>query len=135
MGKAGHTGQQRQRVSTDSSCELEETLSAVFPFWKGAENPLPGVAGPASFLFRVLALAASVVAVAVAQAKARWPQTSLVGVTALALAERRPARLPFWTQAEEAAKRSGATSRPGNEVFALLGRTGTGHCPVGLTEL
>jgi hypothetical protein len=54
-------------------------------------------------------------------------------VTALALAERRPAQLPFWTQAEGAAKRSGAVSRPGNEVFALLGRTGTGQCPVAVT--
>jgi hypothetical protein len=35
--------------------------------------------------------------------------------------------------AGRAAKRSGAASRPGNEVFALLRRTGTGQCPVGLT--
>ena len=48
-------------------------------------------------------------------------------VAALALAERGPDQLPFWTQAEEAAKRSGAASRPGNEVFALRGRTGTGQ--------
>src|ERR1035441_736639 len=40
-------------------------------------------------------------------------------VAALALAERRPAQLPFWTQAEGAAKRSGAAPRPGNEGFAL----------------
>src|ERR1035437_9530666 len=51
-------------------------------------------------------------------------------VAALALAARRPAQLPFWTPAGEAAKRSGAAPRPGNEVFALLGRTGTGQCPV-----
>ena len=46
------------------------------------------------------------------------------------LAVGRPAQLPFWTQAEGAAKRSGAAPRPGNEVFALLGRTKTGQCPV-----
>ena len=54
-------------------------------------------------------------------------------VTALALAERRPAQLPLWTQAAGAAKRSGAASRPGNEVFALLGRTGTRQCLVAVT--
>jgi hypothetical protein len=52
------------------------------------------------------------------------------GANRLALAGRRPAQLLFWTQAEGAAKRSGAASRPGNEVFALLGGTGTGQCPV-----
>src|ERR1035437_7558849 len=46
---------------------------------------------------------------------------------------RRVAWLPFWTQAEGAAKRSGAASRPGNKVFALLGGTGTGQCPVAVT--
>jgi len=54
-------------------------------------------------------------------------------VAALAPSERRPAQQPFWTQAEGAAKRSGAAPRPGNEVFALLGRTGTGHCPVAVS--
>ena len=34
----------------------------------------------------------------------------------------------FWAEKGHAAQRSGP--RPGNEVFALLDRTGTGHCPV-----
>ena len=54
-------------------------------------------------------------------------------MTTLALAGWRPAQLPFWTQAGRTAKRSGAASRPGNEVFALLGRTGTGQCLVAVT--
>src|ERR1035441_7978169 len=36
-------------------------------------------------------------------------------------------------QAEGAGKPSGAAPRPGNEVFALLGRTGTRQCLVAVT--
>jgi hypothetical protein len=60
---------------------------------------------------------------------AEWPPRQH-SVTALALVERRPAQLPFWTQAEGAAKRSEVVRASGNEVFALLGRTGTGQCLV-----
>ena len=82
-------------------------------------------------LLRVLV--GSVAAVAVAQSQDAGRHHPQGAGTALALAERRPAQLPFWTQAEGAAKRSGAASRPGNEVFALLGRTGTRQCLVAVT--
>jgi hypothetical protein len=61
------------------------------------------------------------------------PAPARVGVAALAPSERRPAQLPFWTQAAGAAKRSGAAPRPGNEVFALRSLTGTGQCPVAVS--
>ena len=100
---ATQRGQQQQRASTDPLC--------VLPFSGGGRvrRTVAPVAGAARLsCFRVLAASAAT----------------------LALAERRPAQLPFWTQADGAAKRSGAASRPGNEVFALLGGTGTGQCPV-----
>src|ERR1019366_8396639 len=38
----------------------------------------------------------------------------------------------FWISwAERTTKRSEVVRAPGNEVFALLDRTGTGQCPVG----
>jgi hypothetical protein len=80
-------------------------------------------------------LVGSVAAVAVAQSQDAGRHHPQGAGTALALAERRPAQLPFWTQAEGAAKRSGAATRPGNEVFALLGRTGTGQCLVAATGI
>ena len=52
-------------------------------------------------------------------------------VTALAPTERRPVQQTLETPGRKgAAKRSEAAPRPGNEVFALLGGTGTGQCPV-----
>ena len=105
----------------------------MFPFFlEGCRNPLLVLPVRASCSVLVCWRAAPS-ALAVAQAKtAKWPPRQH-SVTALALAARRPFQLPFWTQAEGAAKRSGAPSRPGNEVFALLGRTGTGQCPVAVT--
>jgi hypothetical protein len=107
---------ERAAVSGNGS---PQNLSVSFLFWEGVRGPVARVAGPAPPCSRVLTASVA--------------HASVFGVAALALAERRPAQLSFWTQAEGAAKRSGAAPRPGNEVFALLGGTGTGQCPVAVT--
>ena len=48
-------------------------------------------------------------------------------------AKKAPVKASRKAAKKAAAKRSGAASRPGNEVFALLGRTGTGQCLVAVT--
>src|ERR1035437_371590 len=101
-------------------------------FLGGVRRPVAGVAG-AALKSCCVCWWCCVAAVAVAQAPRRGAVPRQHSVAALALAERRPAQLPFWTQVEGAAKRSGAASRPGNEVFALLGRTGTRQCLVAVT--
>src|ERR1035437_4709952 len=101
-------------------------------FLGGVRKPVAGVAG-AALQSCCVCWWCCVAAVAVAQAPRRRAVPRQHSVAALALAERRPAQLPFWTQVEGAAKRSGAASRPGNEVFALLGRTGTRQCLVAVT--
>ena len=68
-------------------------------------------------------------------AQAKTPDRTTSPGHGTALAERRPAQLPFWTQADGAAKRSGAASRPGNEVFALRDKTGTRQCLVAVTGI
>jgi hypothetical protein len=116
-------GQHRQRFSADSFC--------VLFFSEVSGDPLPVLPGPPS----------RPVACAGGQCRCCGGRASQDGgvaprqhsMTTLALAGWRPAQLPFWTQAGRTAKRSGAASRPGNEVFALLGRTGTGQCPVAVT--
>jgi hypothetical protein len=57
------------------------------------------------------------------------------GPGGLALAGRNPARRSFGPQAGRTTERSEVVRAPGNEVFALLGRTGTGQCPVGMTAM
>jgi hypothetical protein len=103
-------------------------LFLCFVFLGGLRRPVAGVAGAALPSCCVCWWAVSLLW------RSRKPRRRVAprqhSVAALALAGWRPAQLPFWTQAEGAAKRSGAASRPGNEVFALLGGTGTGQCPV-----
>src|ERR1039458_3082132 len=121
--KPRKSSQHRQPVSTGSFC--------VFVFWgRVAETCCRCCRGRLPVLLRVPV--GSVAAVADAQTKTTGGPRQH-SVAALALSARRPAQLPFWTQAEGAAKRSGAASRPGNEVFALLGRTKTGQCPVAVS--
>jgi hypothetical protein len=108
----------------------------VFLFFSEVSgDPLPVLPGLPSRPVACVVLVGSVAAVAGRTSQDGGVAPRQHSVTALALAERRPAQLPFWTQAEGAAKRSGAASRPGNEVFALLGRTGTGQCPVAVTGI
>src|ERR1017187_8326655 len=82
-------------------------------------------------LLRVLV--GSVAAVRVAQTKATGgPTPAQRGGAGTGGAETGPA--DSWDPwAGRAAKRSGVAPRPGNEVFALLGRTGTGQCLVVVT--
>jgi len=105
-----------------------QTLPVFFVFLGGLRRPVAGVARAALPSCCVCWRAVPLLCGSHKPRRRVAPRQH--SVAALALAERRPAQLRFWTQAEGAAKRSGAASRPGNEVFALLGGTGTGQCPV-----
>src|ERR1035437_8277696 len=122
-GASQHTGASAATPATGL-----RRLFLCFVFLGGLRRPVAGVAGAALPSCCVCWWAVSLLW------RSRKPRRRVAprqhSVAALALAGGRPAQLRFWTPAEEAPKRSGAASRPGNEVFALLGGTGTGQCPV-----
>src|ERR1035437_10331920 len=107
----------------------------VFLFFSEVSgDPLPVLPGLPSRPVACVVLVGSVAAGAGRTSQDGGVAPRQHSVTALALAERRPVQQTLGTPGRKgAAKRSGAASRPGNEVFALLGRTGTGQCLVAVT--